>query len=200
MMQTWVKLNSGPNFVPPPHKTFFLSFSLFQAIILWTLKENKWTELEKIVKNLISDLISACLANLCPQFFLWVLPLLMLDIAASYHCMQFQGKLIIQTQENDKNPRAGPNLGPFCPNSGRQFFFFKIWLCQSLDIMISYHHVQYQKKLMIFTKMINGFQLLTIFTKNSILDVKLGSEYASETLCFILHAKTQLLNFISNIF
>ena len=29
------------------------------------------------------------------------------------------------------------------------FFFTKIWLHQSLDIMVSYHHVQYQKKLMI---------------------------------------------------
>ena len=28
-------------------------------------------------------------------------------------------------------------------------FFSKIWLCQSLDIMVSYYHVQYQKKLMI---------------------------------------------------
>ena len=26
------------------------------------------------------------------------------------------------------------------------FFFSKIWLCQSLDITVSYHHVQYQKK------------------------------------------------------
>ena len=28
-------------------------------------------------------------------------------------------------------------------------FFWKIWLCQSLDVMASYHHVQYQKKRMI---------------------------------------------------
>ena len=27
--------------------------------------------------------------------------------------------------------------------------FFKIWFCQSLDIIVSYHHVLYQKKLMI---------------------------------------------------
>ena len=26
------------------------------------------------------------------------------------------------------------------------FFFSKIWLRQSLDIMVSYHHVQYKKK------------------------------------------------------
>ena len=28
-------------------------------------------------------------------------------------------------------------------------FFSKIWLRQSLDLMLSYHHVQYQEKLMI---------------------------------------------------
>ena len=27
-------------------------------------------------------------------------------------------------------------------------FFSKIWLLQSLDVMVSYHHVKYQKKLM----------------------------------------------------
>ena len=45
----------------------------------------------------------------------------------------------------------GPNFGPFDPNSGHQNLFFpsKFWLRQSLDIMISYYHVQYQKKLMI---------------------------------------------------
>ena len=31
----------------------------------------------------------------------------------------------------------------------RFFFSSKIWLRQSLDIMVSYHHVQYQGKLMI---------------------------------------------------
>ena len=29
------------------------------------------------------------------------------------------------------------------------FFFRKIWLSQSIDFMSNYHHVQYQKKLMI---------------------------------------------------
>ena len=28
-------------------------------------------------------------------------------------------------------------------------FFSKTWLRQSLDVMVSYHHVQYKKKLMI---------------------------------------------------
>ena len=127
----------------------------------------------------------------------------MLCIVASYHCMQFQGKLMNQTGKNGKTPSFepyfglfwpifgprncfswvlplldvrhccklslyviarktnepnlrkwqktsfGPNFGPFGPNSCRQSFLPKIWLCQSLDIIVSYHHVQYQKKLMI---------------------------------------------------
>ena len=38
--------------------------------------------------------------------------------------MQFQGNLMIQTQENGKKRHFGSNLGPLGPNSGRQFFFF----------------------------------------------------------------------------
>ena len=66
----------------------------------------------------------------------------MLDIVTSCHCIQFQGKLIIQTQENGKKPHFGPDLVLLGPNSGGQIFS-KIWLCQSLDIMVSYY-VQYQ--------------------------------------------------------
>ena len=74
----------------------------------------------------------------------------MLDINASYHCMQFQGKQMNQTWENDKKPSFGPDFGPFGPNAGCYIFFSsKIWLRQSLDVMVSYQHVQYQKKLMI---------------------------------------------------
>ena len=74
----------------------------------------------------------------------------MLDIVASYYRMQFQGKLKIQTQENGKKPYFGSDLGLLGPNSGRRCFFFsKIWLRQSIDIMVNNHHVQYQKKLMI---------------------------------------------------
>ena len=42
----------------------------------------------------------------------------MLDIIASYDCMQFQGKLMIQTQENGEKPHFGPKFGP-------PIFFFK---------------------------------------------------------------------------
>ena len=70
----------------------------------------------------------------------------MLDIVASYQRIQFQGKLMIQTQEIGKKPHFGPDLGPLGPNSGRQFFFSKIWLRQSLDTIVSYHHAKYPKK------------------------------------------------------
>ena len=36
----------------------------------------------------------------------------MLDILASYTHTQFQGKLMIQIQENSENPHFGPDLGP----------------------------------------------------------------------------------------
>ena len=50
-----------------------------------------------------------------------------------------------QTSENGKKPSFGPNFGPFGPNRGSNYFFFLIWLCQSLDIMVHYYHIQYQK-------------------------------------------------------
>ena len=52
---------------------------------------------------------------------------------------------MVQTQENGKKTHFGSNLGPLAPNLDRNFFS-KIWLRQSLDIMVSYHHVQCQKK------------------------------------------------------
>ena len=54
-----------------------------------------------------------------------------------------------QTWENGKTSSFGSGFVPFGPNLGCQFFFSKIWLPQSLDVMVSYHHVQYQKKIMI---------------------------------------------------
>ena len=79
----------------------------------------------------------------------------MLDIVASYHCMQFQGKLINQTWENNKKPSFGPDLS-YLVQIRAAIFFSKLWLCQSLDVMVSYHHVQYQKKL-ILTKTSDGW-------------------------------------------
>ena len=44
----------------------------------------------------------------------------MLYIVASYHCMQFQGKRMIQTQENGKRPYFVVDLGSLAPNFGHQ--------------------------------------------------------------------------------
>ena len=53
-----------------------------------------------MAKNLVSS------QNLGPQIFFHGFYLYyMLDIVASYHCMQFQGKLIKQTREKSKKPK-----------------------------------------------------------------------------------------------
>ena len=58
-----------------------------------------------MAKNLILVPILACLAQIWVQKFF-----LMLYIVVSYHCMQFQGKLMKQTWENGKKPSFGPTL------------------------------------------------------------------------------------------
>ena len=47
-----------------------------------------------------------------------------------------------------KNLALGPILAPLAQILTLKVFP-KIWLCQFVDIIISYHHVQYQKNLMI---------------------------------------------------
>ena len=84
-----------------------------------------------------------------PNFLCGVYLYQMLDNITSYHCMQFQEKRIIRSQENDKKPHFGPDLGPLDPNTDRQIVFKKMQLRQSLDIMVSYHHIKYQRKLRI---------------------------------------------------
>ena len=54
------------------------------------------------------------LGPFCPNFSPRVLPLE--DVRHCYPRMQFQGNLMIQTQES--------LIGPLTPNSGRHFFFF----------------------------------------------------------------------------
>ena len=73
----------------------------------------------------------------------------MLDIVTGYHCMQFQGKRMIQTQENNKKPHLGLIYARWIQIRLVHHFFFKVWLRKSLDIMVSYHRVQYQENLTI---------------------------------------------------
>ena len=63
-------------------------------------------------------------------------------------------------------------------------------LCLQLNLDAYSEHKQLSKMQPV-SKIVNSFQSLTIFTRSSILDVCL----ASETLCFVLLTKTQLLNF-----
>ena len=104
-----------------------------------------------MVKNLVSSpILAPFVPNFVPQnFFCEFYLYYMLDIVGSYHCMQFQGTLINQSWENDKKPSFRADFGPFGKHLGPKNCFSKIWLCQSLDIIVIYHHVQYQKKLMI---------------------------------------------------
>ena len=55
-----------------------------------------------------------------------------------------------KTNEQNLRKWQKPNFGPvfdlFSSNWGCQFLKKKIWLRQSLDIMASYHHVQYQER------------------------------------------------------
>ena len=49
----------------------------------------------------------------------------MLEIVANYHCTQFQGKCMVQIQENGKKPHFRSDLGPLNPNSGCQISLSK---------------------------------------------------------------------------
>ena len=68
----------------------------------------------------------------------------MLEIVASYHCIQFQEKLTSQNWKNGKKPSFGTDFGHFGPNLGTKFFY----LYYMLDIVASYHCMQLQEKLM----------------------------------------------------
>ena len=78
----------------------------------------------KVANILVLELILVPLAHiLAPKILFHEFSLYeMLYIVVNYHCMQFQGKLMNQTWENDKKISFGIDFGP---NSGRQLFFQK---------------------------------------------------------------------------
>ena len=61
--------------------------------------------------------------------------------------MQLQEKLMSQTWENDKEPSFEPDFDLFGPNLGPQNFFHGLYLYNMLDIVPSYHCMQFQGKL-----------------------------------------------------
>ena len=89
----------------------------------------------------------SCGSNLDPKiFFCKFYFYQLLDIVASYHCMQFQGKLIIKLKKMAKSLILGLIQVPWAQIQAANIFS-KIWLCQPIDIMVSYRYVQYQKKI-----------------------------------------------------
>ena len=87
----------------------------------------------------------------------------MLHIVATYHCMQFQGKVINQTWENGEKPSFGPNFGP---NLVLENYFRDFYLYWVLGIVASYHCMQFQGKLMNQTWE-NGEKKTIIFLQKS---------------------------------
>ena len=77
-----------------------------------------------------------------PKFLSMVLPLR--DVR---HCRKLSFYAISRKTYDPNSFSAW--FEPFWPKFGSLILFKKIWPYQSLDIMISDHHVQYQKNLMI---------------------------------------------------
>ena len=75
--------------------------------------------------------------DLVLKMFFWFYVYWMLDIVASYHCMQFQGQLMNQTWENGKKPSFGPILVHLPEIRATKFFFFK-----NRDLSVTRYHGQ----------------------------------------------------------
>ena len=104
-------------------KNFFVAFistrrlTLSRAIIICNFKENLWSKLKEISKNLILGLISNS-----PKTFSWVLLLVVFRNCSKLSPIQFKGKVMNQTRENDKKTNFGPDFASFGPNLGPQNF------------------------------------------------------------------------------
>ena len=102
-------------------------------------------------ENVILGPILACLARIwAPDLFSWVLPLLdvryrrkLSSSAISKKTYDAKSRKYQKTSFWAWFRSVAPKFGP--PN----FFVSKIWLRQSLDMMVRYYHVQYQKNLML---------------------------------------------------
>ena len=87
-------------------------------VSLYAISRKQWSKPEKMAKNIVS---SPSLGP--PIFFHGFYLYCMLDIVASYHCMQFQGKLTNQTWENGKKPSFVTDFDTCGPNLGPKYFF-----------------------------------------------------------------------------
>ena len=105
--------------------------------ILRETNEKNWKKRQKIISR--SDFGSFG-PNLSPNnYFRGFYNYQMLDIIASYQCMQFQGKIMNQTWENGKKPSLRPDFVQISPNSGRHFFFFFFFFKNLASSIIGYH-------------------------------------------------------------
>ena len=127
----------------------FTSTSSLQESYAIYRKTNE-TNLRKWQKKKILGLILACFRpNLVPKIFFRGFNLnYMLYIVVSYHCMQFQGKLMNQTSKNGKKTSFGHNFGTFGPNLGPKNFFHGLYLYYILGTIACYHCIQFQGKQM----------------------------------------------------
>ena len=92
--------------------------------------------------------------NLVPKSFF-------MGFTSTWYCYKLYKLSLNTISRKTKEPNLskwqkssfGSDFGPFGPNLSCFFFFFfffsKIWLRQSLDIMVRYYHVHYRKKQMI---------------------------------------------------
>ena len=60
----------------------------------------------------------------------------MLGIVGSYHCIQFQWKLMNQTWEKGKKTNFGQDFSPFWPKFGPQKFL--LWVLPFVDVRHCY--------------------------------------------------------------
>ena len=62
--------------------------------------------------------------------------------------MQFKAETMNQTQQNSKKHSFGPNFGRFHLNLGQENLFVTFTSTSSLNIVLTYHHMQFKGKLM----------------------------------------------------
>ena len=86
--------------------------------------------------------------NFGPQIFLQVLPLLVVRHCSKLSSLCNLKKTIEPNLRKRKKTNLWPNFGLFGPNLGPKIFFHGIHLLQMLEIVASYHCMQFQGKLM----------------------------------------------------
>ena len=121
-----------PNLAP---KKLFRDFYLYRMLYIVTryycmqfqqkLMNQTW---EKGKKKLVLCLILTLLAQIWTPKTFFVDFISIRFFVSGYNYVEFQGKLVKQTWENDKKPSFGPDFGHFGPNLGLKTFFRRFYL------------------------------------------------------------------------